>query len=272
MNTTAYNDAVETMAQTRIAGGDNIIFVDMENALDYPGDMVDQYHPNTGGYEKMATVWYDALDDILTTIPGHPVGMISYWKLDETSGTIFDDFIGHNDGSSSDTHIPTAASGIVNGGQDFDGIDDYINVADDPSLDWESTSSFSIELWASFTNVTDRNRVMVGRDQEGGVHWWLGANVNTGYANLNLKDTSGNGVAVNGITAINDGEWHHIVAVRDESTNTNMIYVDGVEENSTEYDYGAGFDATTTLGIGYMAYHETPDYYYDGLLDEIAYL
>jgi len=111
---------------------------------------------------------------------------------------------------------------------------------------------------------------MIGRDEAGGVHWWLGCGISTKTASFNLRDTSGNGVAVTGSTPINDGKWHHIVVVRDESTNENRLYVDGVKEDWATHDYGAGFDATTTLGMGYMAYHGTPDYYYDGLLDEIA--
>jgi len=200
--------------------------------------------------------------------PSCPEHMIHYWKLNETSGSTYLDSYGDLDGSA--INIPTPAVGLINGAQDFDGTSEYITVADDDSLDWGSTDSFTIELWANFTNAASKNKVMIGRDQNGGVHWWLGANQPTGITNWNMKGTDGSGIAVTGTTSINDGEWHHIVAVRNESTNKNRLYVDGVEEANATYDYTAGFDATTTLGIGYMAYHGTPDYYYDGLLDEIA--
>jgi len=59
--TTTYNNAVEAMALSRIAGGDDIIIADMESALNYITDMADGIHPNDAGYEKMAKVWYDAL-------------------------------------------------------------------------------------------------------------------------------------------------------------------------------------------------------------------
>ena len=59
--TIAYNNNVEAMALARIAGGDDIILVDMENALVYPNDLKDEVHPNDNGYAKMATVWYNAL-------------------------------------------------------------------------------------------------------------------------------------------------------------------------------------------------------------------
>ena len=63
--TTAYNGLLQTMADARIAGGDEIIVVDMEAALSYPGDMADNVHPDDGGYGNMADVWFGALDVFL---------------------------------------------------------------------------------------------------------------------------------------------------------------------------------------------------------------
>ena len=361
--TTQFNDNVEAVALGRIANGDKIIIVDMEDGagiiyeLQPTGDMYDNIHPYATGYTKMASVWFDALDsflpmcspypptitsspvteatvgkpytydvdaigspepnyaltespggmtidfntgliewtpvavgDVNVTVeatntegsddqsfiitvfeaPNCPADMISYWKMDDTNIPPVVDFYGDNEGSSSSGHYPTPAVGTVNGALDFNGVTDYVTVADDNSLDWESTDSFSIELWAKFTNVSSRNKVMIGRDKEGGTHWWLGANQNTGTVNWNMMATNGSGGAVTGTTAINNGQWHHIVAVRDESADENRLYVDGVLEDWEIYNYTAGFDADTTLGIGYMAYHLNPDYYYDGLLDEVG--
>lgn len=60
-DTSDFNANIETMAMARIAGGDKIIIVDMENALAYPDDMSDNLHPNESGYEKMFITWRDAL-------------------------------------------------------------------------------------------------------------------------------------------------------------------------------------------------------------------
>jgi lysophospholipase L1-like esterase len=61
--TTQFNNDVNAMALNRIANGDDIIIVDMENALSYNVgvDMADEVHPNDSGYAKMADVWYNAL-------------------------------------------------------------------------------------------------------------------------------------------------------------------------------------------------------------------
>jgi hypothetical protein len=80
--TTALNNQIQLMADARIAGGDNIIVVDMENdagliySIDQSapygdGDMYDLIHPNASGYEKMAVKWLDAL---LTILPQADAG------------------------------------------------------------------------------------------------------------------------------------------------------------------------------------------------------
>lgn len=59
-----YNSNLNIMAQARIASGDDLIIVDMENGagLDYSSpDMADKYHPSQIGYDKMATHWYPSV-------------------------------------------------------------------------------------------------------------------------------------------------------------------------------------------------------------------
>jgi lysophospholipase L1-like esterase len=65
-----YNNALQSMADLRIAGGDNIFVVDMESALTHPTDFLnDDLHPNENGYTKMAAVWYAALVEVLNFPP-----------------------------------------------------------------------------------------------------------------------------------------------------------------------------------------------------------
>ena len=56
--TTTLNGLIQGLADTRIAAGDRIVVVDMENALSYPGDLADTVHPNDSGYGKMAAAWF----------------------------------------------------------------------------------------------------------------------------------------------------------------------------------------------------------------------
>ena len=65
----ALNDAVKSMANLRIAAGDNIIIVDQQQAVDYPTDYSDALHPTDDGYAKMAPVWFNALENVLDKCP-----------------------------------------------------------------------------------------------------------------------------------------------------------------------------------------------------------
>ena len=233
--------------------------------------------PTTGDHDVTVTATNSVGTDtqsytlVITEAPACPTDMIAYLKLDETSGSTFDDYYDGHDASCSTGHCPGFGTGILNGALDFNGTNQWITVPDHADLDWGKDDSFSIEVWAKLTNCDSRNKVMVGRDNRpGGEHWWLGCDESSKTANFNLLDTSDGGIAIQGTTLINDNAWHHIVAVRDNSNDQNRLYVDGQLEDSGSHNYTAGFNATTTLGIGYMAYTGTPDYYYDGLLDEVA--
>ena len=63
--TMAFNDSVEAIVLNRILLGDDLIMVDMENALIYPDDLYDGVHPNDIGYSKLANVWYNSMIPIL---------------------------------------------------------------------------------------------------------------------------------------------------------------------------------------------------------------
>ncbi|GAA4438031.1 hypothetical protein GCM10023188_32900 [Pontibacter saemangeumensis] len=76
--TKTYNDNVRAMAVKRVQAGDKIVFVDMQsdagilykiaadNSGPSEGDMADNLHPNRKGYDKMAAVWFNALQDVMT--------------------------------------------------------------------------------------------------------------------------------------------------------------------------------------------------------------
>ncbi|MEM1173883.1 MAG: chitobiase/beta-hexosaminidase C-terminal domain-containing protein, partial [Pseudomonadota bacterium] len=63
--TSTFNSNVESMVLSRIAAGDNLSIVDMETALTYPEDLVDNLHPSASGFKKMADVWFSELSTLL---------------------------------------------------------------------------------------------------------------------------------------------------------------------------------------------------------------
>ncbi|WP_277212388.1 RICIN domain-containing protein [Isoptericola croceus] len=58
-----YNAAIPGIVQSKVNAGKNVHLVDMHSALT-AADLEDGVHPTAGGYDKMATVWYDALQSV----------------------------------------------------------------------------------------------------------------------------------------------------------------------------------------------------------------
>jgi hypothetical protein len=199
-----------------------------------------------------------------------PVDMIAYWKLDETSGDIYDDFYDGLNGTCAD-QCPTRTTGHISGGQEFNGSDTGIDVPADVAFDWGATDSFSIEFWLQTDSVStcSGNEVVVGRDDSStNLHWWTGCR-DGGQATFYLIDTEGQSAWVRGTTDLTDGSWHHVAAARDAGANEIRIYVDGQEEDSTTATYANGFDSpTAALNIGWLDL--SGGFHFNGIVDEVA--
>ena len=200
-----------------------------------------------------------------------PADMTNYWKLDETGNptSFFDSYAGTNNATC--TNCPTPATGILDGAQQFDGSNDEVNVTDDGTFDWGADDSFSIELWMNSSTIVSANKVMVGRGNATAL-FWLGyrdkdGQPNDAQAKYILSDSSGDYINMKDGPTINDGAWHHIVAVRDASTDENILYVDGaVAAGPVIHNFDYGFGGSASLNIGHMG----SNYHYNGMLDEVA--
>ncbi|MGB9714852.1 MAG: LamG-like jellyroll fold domain-containing protein, partial [Thermodesulfovibrionales bacterium] len=201
---------------------------------------------------------------------GCPSEMLHYWKLDEGSQP-YTDFYGSSNATCS--NCPTAVTGIVDGAQRFSSSN-RVNVADDSTFDWTASDSFSIEFWmkTEASSTCSGTQVIIGRDDVSTpLHWWVGC-WDGGKAGFVLRDKNNNIAILNysnpSAKDITDGEWHHIVAIRDSSTNEVSLYVDGVKEASTTTVYTGDFDSTANINIGWL---NTGSYYYFvGNIDEVA--
>ena len=212
------------------------------------------------GLVVMTAVGFTLL--VPNSILAAPDGIVDLWELEENGGPYADE-IGTNDGAAN-TDAPTQAGGQVGFAQDFDDTDDEIDIPSSTDFDWLATDSFSIEFWVNTSNAGG-NRVVIGRFDAAGTVWWVGVQDTSGLAVFYLGDTNGDTidppvgpvgeVGSGGATAIADGNWHHVVAVRDGGTDTNAIYVDSVLQESVVGagpSYSGDFSSLEKLTIGYL--------------------
>lgn len=207
-----------------------------------------------------------------------PNGTAAHYKLD---GTInFPDFSGNNDGSCVDgVNCPGTTEGLIGGAQQFNGIDQYIEVP--ASADFDFAGSFTIEAWVKFTTSSPNQRVFVSRtnnEDEGtnqGMLWWVGVEQNSNLAIFKLRSNSVN-LDINevkGSTTINNGQWRQVVAVHDAENDEIRIYVDGALQNSSALSLAGNFAATDNpLRIGNFKFSDVTadNAFFDGAMDNIG--
>lgn len=164
-------------------------------------------------------------------------GLIAYWSFEEIVGNITWDNSGNsNDGVVSKDlwEIPSKVGlGFV-----FNG-DDYVDVGNRPSLNFDSTESFTISAWVKLDNSIEDWRVIAGKANTSSLNGYVLRHSTNGNLNMMIEDNGDDYSQSNAIARedYRDDKWHHVVGVINRQDNTNTIYVDGIQKDQSNIDY-----------------------------------
>ena len=117
----------------------------------------------------------------------------------------------------------------------FDGVDDYVVVSDDQSLN--PTSAISISYWVKIPTNSSVARFVVNK----GVHnsntaaddSYMMRIHSTGAPAMQIAGGGNNWIWIESSQAVTDGEWHHVAFVFDRPTS--YFYIDGVYDDNGTY-------------------------------------
>lgn len=177
---------------------------------------------------------------------GSPVGsQVSYWKLDDLSGTTASDHIASSGHDATLTNSPAwTASGKVNGGIDFEADNStYLTTPDTSSL--SITGDLTISAWINPESTTASTRFpIVGK----GTDYQLvqfGDEIRMYIGSASNYETTD---SVN----LQTGTWYHVLGSYDASAQTVTIYINGapVDSTTTGTIPSSISDGTTSLYIG----------------------
>jgi len=174
--------------------------------------------------------------------------LIACWKFDEGDGTRAMDSTGSNVGKL--YYGASWVPGVAGSALSFDGIDDYVLVPHDDSL---NTTTMSFELWVK-PRVVDPSYLLFKYSRSKGYFV-------TEYSN-------GWGFYLNGSIALSDsgvetGVWTHLAGTHDGSSL--RIYVNGVNEGTNSKPNLPNDDNRQWLTIGGGSGSR-----FDGVIDEVA--
>ena len=147
-------------------------------------------------------------------------------------------------------------------------MDDYVNFGDpvDGNLDFGASDSFSISSWVKRiggVSIVNKIRIPGGTFKEG--YFIRIANKQIQFY---IEDTGGAGSSIIGNTTLEDGNWYHVVGVRDTAEDKLYVYVDGLS-NATPVTDTTTTTLATTQGfwIGRMPYY---NYFFNGKIDDVC--
>lgn len=201
-----------------------------------------------------------------------PTDMVAYWKMEEVGSTVLSDYISNHDATSSSI-LANVLDGKVGSAKYFDGTISA-TVSNHTDFAFPAGGSFSVEFWVKVPAASAGTKVLVGKrdSNSSGSYWFVGLN-STGKLTFELQDSDGGVREIISSSTVVYGMWQHVVAVRDEATNGNYLYVDGSLAASSIINYTGSFisDGAVTLGC-FNNSSGIPSYFFTGSLDEIAIL
>jgi hypothetical protein len=206
-------------------------------------------------------------------VADHP---ISYYRLDETSGTIAHDFRSGINGVYNSTTLNQPGYNPVDSdpaAKFGPGTGSYVGSI---NIDFSSAgnSSFSVEAWAK-GNAQSTDAGLITKGTGGGGEQFnldCGSDGTPNHAFRFFVRDGGGGVHLANSAIAPNGNWHHLVGVCNESSGYVVLYIDGVSNSSSTITAGSGILASANaVSIGSRQSGTTAyDAQFVGSMDEVA--
>jgi len=194
--------------------------------------------------------------------------LISHWKLDETSGTTADDFIGNNDGTLMNNPNPLWTTGKFGNALNFDGTDDNVFANSFSGLE---NFKGSVSMWIYPESMGEGNKGVIFNMDNSATSGRYGklafANTNAlkwdvwEGANFLTRTTSNNIITMN--------NWNHVVYTFTGTGYSNMkIYINGAEVSYVAGS-GTGSPILNNDEFYFGSFNSAGLDAFDGLIDDV---
>jgi len=197
-------------------------------------------------------------------------GLVAYYPMDEGQGQVVHD--GGLDNLAQINGATWNGSGQV--GDDalsFDGTDDYVDIPNDESINFERTDKFTISFWT----YKDANGARIIDKADNSSNDFTGYTIDpdSGSTLCVLRHGGNNQISVSSNKKIPVGEWTHFVWTYDGSSSASgcKLYQNGVKMGFTVNKDSLSSSTTNTvnLNLGASANAGDSGNYYDGKLADV---
>jgi fibronectin type 3 domain-containing protein len=190
-----------------------------------------------------------------------PNGLVAAYSFDEGSGTTVTDLSGKGN-SGTVSGATWNAAGKFGSALSFDGVNDWVTVADSATLDL--TSGMTLEAWVNPAALGNAWRTVLMKEQTGNMVYDLYAN-GSGASKVPDTEVFVSGVAreTKGTTALGLSTWTHLAATYDGASL--RLFVNGTQVGTQ----AASGSISASTGALRMGGNNIWGEWYQGLIDEV---
>ncbi|HYF51877.1 MAG TPA: LamG-like jellyroll fold domain-containing protein, partial [Planctomycetota bacterium] len=181
--------------------------------------------------------------------------LIAHWKLNEATGTRASDSSG-NDNHGTLVNGPVWSPGRLEGGLKCDGINDFVESPNKPSLN--PAAQLTLSAWVNMAELNATSKAVIAKTSSLGAQYCLVI-----LPKGRLRATVANS-GVSGVTVLAPGRWYHLAVTYDGVAL--KLYVNGVLDSSVAKS-GAMTDCGANVRVGQGT--GTESLYFSGTLDDV---
>ena len=203
-----------------------------------------------------------------SVIYAQKAGLILHLAFDEGEGDTAKD----SSGNGNDAIVygnPEWVDGQFDKAIQFDGVDDYLEIPLKAPITFSKGDSLSVQAWIKSDDSPTKNDGIVGNYRDSTEALWMlsmsGDNAaDRGKCGFSVRDVGRtHSAGVKSPKPLNDGQWHHLVGVRDQTAKKVRFYVDSTLIDEVD-DQTEDINSKQSIWIG-----EHLQRYYKGIIDDI---
>ena len=191
-------------------------------------------------------------------------GLVSYWDMEEASGTRYDL---HGSNNLTDNNTVTQATGKVGNCASIASANtEYLSITDASQTGLNITGDLSASFWIN--NTTDNDGVILGKRKASNAQYFIDYRTSPNRLRLSVSDDGTNSDVLEVETTLNTGTWYHVVCNWDASAGEVEFFVNG---SSVGTDSGL---ITSLYGSGngefQIGSRDGTASWLNGLIDEVS--
>jgi len=169
--------------------------------------------------------------------PGFSIeGLVGAWTFDDDAGGKVKDVSGNGHDGELVGNAKMDKAGKIGSAVATDGTEAYVMVPDDNALEFDGDFTIACWIWNEVPAADHSSFVTKGYHRPSGgaggdsKPWYLVYYLKTGTVDFYLRDIGGANSHAVGKTPVNDGEWHHVVSMKDGAEV--KVFIDGKEDGA----------------------------------------